>query len=91
MKDYTKVCWYCGSKKVFPIKSWWECKDCGATHVPSTSPSYLPITEVDAVTGGAPRFGRETVYRPSGHAQRAATRAREEARAKDNANADSKS
>ncbi len=34
MKDYTKVCWNCGSKKVSPVESYYLCQDCRATHVP---------------------------------------------------------
>lgn len=77
MTDYEKVCWYCGSKAVFPIKTWFECQDCGATHVPQLTFSSSPVTEVDAWTGGAPRPGHSTKYRPSGQAQRVAKTARE--------------
>jgi len=34
MTHHEKVCWNCGSKAVFPIETWFECQDCGATHVP---------------------------------------------------------
>lgn len=78
MTDYTKVCWYCGSTNMLHNETWYQCGDCGATHVPSTARTFSPVTEIDAETGGPPRPGRPTIFRPSGYAVRKATRARED-------------
>jgi len=70
MTDHKKVCWNCGSKAVFPIETWYECQDCGTTYVPQIKLAPSPVTKVDAETGGAPRLGFRTRYRPSGAARR---------------------
>ena len=50
MKDYTKVCWNCGSTKVFPVQTWFKCDDCGATHVPQPIPFHGDL--IEATKGG---------------------------------------
>ena len=37
MADHTKVCWYCKSKNVEPVETWYQCRDCGATYTPLTT------------------------------------------------------
>ena len=53
MTDYSKVCWYCGKPTVFPVKSYFECTDCGATwnEVPELGPSPL-IQDVGLIRDG---------------------------------------
>jgi len=71
MVDYEKVCWYCGSKAMFPIQSWFKCDDCGATHVPSgeiTDEGGIDVRK-DLSHGG-------TSYSPSKRSQNAARKAR---------------
>jgi len=47
MKDYTKECWYCGSKNMEPVETWYQCRDCRATHVPQPK-SYPRYDLVEA-------------------------------------------
>jgi transposase-like protein len=47
--DYTKTCWYCGSKRVIKAgsemyHSWFHCTKCGAT--------YTELPKVEAATEG---------------------------------------
>jgi len=77
MTDYTKWCWNCSSRKVFPVQTWFQCDDCGATYIPQVEVTYSPVTLVDVATGGPPRPGRPTEYRPSAANMRDAARERE--------------
>lgn len=90
MPDYKKVCWFCGSTNMKPVETWYQCQDCGATHTELRVGGFSPVTEGDSDTGGSPRAGRPTDFRPSGHATRAAARARTPRTAPDNDNGPSK-
>lgn len=83
MPNYEKICWYCKSKNMEPVETWWRCRDCGATHVDLPKPSSYSITEVDNETGGSPRPGYPSHYKPSGQVQRSVAKAREASQAKE--------
>jgi len=76
---YERVCWYCGSRDLENKGEYLQCRSCGATwnQVPALGAS--PVTMVDAETDGPPGQHRPTRSRPSGHVQRKAARAREDA------------
>ncbi|MBA7677096.1 hypothetical protein ES703_85344 [subsurface metagenome] len=61
---HERQCWYCGSHNMEHLTNHVRCRDCGATFnvLPDLGPS--PVTIVDAKTGGAPRVGRSTEYKP---------------------------
>ena len=73
MTDHTKVCWYCGSKKVFPIRTWYQCDDCGATHIPSVALGP-PIVEPGNVfaQGDVDKPTRRALHPTAGVASRTA-------------------
>ena len=77
MTDYTKVCWYCLKEAVEPFETWYKCRECGSTHtiVPTLGPRDLLI--VDRETGGTPRPGRETMYRPTASSRNKSARIRQ--------------
>ena len=48
MKDYTKVCWGCGSKAVEAKGGYYQCQDCGATYnpMPKVAPQEFATEEI---------------------------------------------
>ena len=79
MKDYTKVCWSCGSKEVLPIKDYFECSKCGATWVPVFEGGSSPISEDSRLGTSGNVWSGNKRYRPSGSAVRQAQKRRESA------------
>jgi len=73
MTEYTKWCWNCGSKKIFPVETWFKCDDCGATHVPAGD--IIDMGPMETTYTGYP--DRQT-FSPTKRAQSAAARVRNE-------------
>ena len=58
-----------------------KCRDCQATYNEVIQAGSVAVSVVDAKTGGAPRPGRETTSKVSGHVLRRAQKTREAAKA----------
>jgi len=63
MTDHTKVCWYCRSKNVKLVETWYQCQDCDATYTPLTTlgDDVLKRGSVDSTLHGRRRT------RPANH------------------------
>jgi len=59
MKDYTKVCWSCGSEAMEAKGSYYQCQECGATYNPV--PGVAPQEFTEEFIEGA----RFTGFRPT--------------------------
>ena len=74
--DHSRQCWSCGKLTMEPIEGYYKCSKCGATWTPMPKIGPPEVLVRDRWTGGAPREGSDTDYRPSAAAQRRAAKAR---------------
>ncbi len=80
MKDYNKVCWNCGSTKLYHMGDHVKCLKCDATYNEVPHPGALPYV-IEAFGGKNPPVrGTKAHRRPSGSVMRKAARAREKAK-----------
>ncbi len=63
---YERQCWGCQGKDLEDMGAYVKCRSCGATYNYVPKPGNYPITEVDLVTGGAPKPGSPTRSKPRG-------------------------
>ena len=76
MTDYTKRCWYCGSKNMEKVETWYKCADCGATHV--VMPETFKGGLFELATGGIQTNvnPRGSSYQPTKKVAQEASKAR---------------